>query len=150
MKTSLPFFLIVYLISGFSLIPLAKKFPERFGPTKEIMDFLVVYTASSGPLGVIAGLAFAFLWPLALVFGIFLPSLTLENRLETKSTTRKDVIPNLTGVVAICLSDLKPSGLIEAGGKTMDATCVEHFIPKGSQVKIVEKQGFNFIVEKIV
>jgi membrane-bound ClpP family serine protease len=150
MNTNLFFLVILYLVSGLSLLPLAKKFPRYFGPAKEIMDFLVGFTATSGGLGAIAALAFAFLWPLALIFGFFLPSLTLEDTLEKESTTMEEVNPNLTGVVANCLSDLKPSGLIEIDGKSMDATCLENYIPKGSKVMIVKKQGFNFVVEKIV
>ncbi|MCC5846226.1 MAG: hypothetical protein JJU05_18415 [Verrucomicrobia bacterium] len=150
MNTNLPFFVFLYLISGLSLIPLAKRFPNYFGPAKEIMEFLVAFTASSGGIGVIAAFLFAFLWPLVLVFGLFIPSLTLEDKLESKKTFGEEAKSDLIGVVACCLSDLKPCGLIEAGGKTLDATSLEHFIPKGSRVKIVKKQGFNLVVEKIV
>jgi len=150
MSTGLPFLIILYLLSGFSLIPLAKKSPKYFGPAQEIMEFLVGCTASSGGIGVIIALAFAFLWPLVLLFGLFIPPFTLEDKLESKKTLEEKSSKDLIGNVAKCISDLKPIGLIEADGKTMDATSLEHFIPAGSEVRVVKKQGFNFVVEKIV
>jgi membrane-bound ClpP family serine protease len=150
MNSNLPFFVILYLMAGFSLIPLAKKSPKYFGPAKEIMEFLVVFTASGGGLGALAAFFFAFLWPFVLILGLFMPALTLEDKLENRTENEQNTKTKLIGTVACCLSDLKPSGLIEADGKTMDATCLEHFLPKGTQVKIVKKQGFNFVVEKIV
>jgi len=150
MNALVPFLIIIYLFSGFSLIPLARKSPKYFDPAKEIMEFLVFFTASSGGVGIIVAFAFAFLWPLVLVFGLFLPSFTLENKLESKRLIEEKSSSDLIGVVAKCLSDLKPSGLIVADGKTMEATSLEHFIPAGSKVRIVKKQGFNFVVEKIV
>jgi membrane-bound serine protease (ClpP class) len=149
MNTWAPF-IIVYLFSGFSLIPLAKKSPKYFGPAKEIMEFLVVFTATGGGVGVVAALFFAFLWPLVLVFGLFLPPLTLENTLGKREATDDKIESDFIGTIACCLSDLRPSGLIEVDGKTVDATCLKDFLPRGSSVKIVKKQGFNYVVEKIV
>lgn len=149
MSTLAPF-VIIYLFSGFALIPLAKKSPKYFGPAKEIMEFLVVFMATGGGLGIIAAVVFPFLWPVVLVFGLFLPSLTLDDKLDMGVKTEEKTESDLIGVVACCLSDLKPSGLIEADGKSMDATCLKDFLPKGSSVKIVKKQGFNYVVEKIV
>lgn len=140
---------MVYLFLGFSLIPLAKKSPKYFGPAKEVMAFLVVYIGLGGGLGVLVACAFAFLWPVVLLISLFLPSLTLDDQLESSEGRKQTQEPELIGSVAYCLSELKPSGLIEVGGCTYDATSLNDFIPKGCKVKIVRKQAFNYVVEKI-
>ena len=140
-------FIMVYLLLGLALIPLAKKSPKYFGPAKELMEFLVVITASGGGIGILVAAAFAFLWPAALLLGLLLPSHVLGNQPSSLPQSGLKLEPALIGSVARCQSELKPSGFIEAAGHTYDATSLKEFIPKGSMVKVVGMQGFSYIVE---
>ncbi|MEX2605887.1 MAG: NfeD family protein [Kiritimatiellia bacterium] len=142
-------FVLIYLLSGFSLIPLAKKSPKYFGPAREIMEFLVVFTGSGGGIGILVAVVFAFFWPVALIAGLFLPSLTLDEKLDASTPSDQKKETELIGAVALCLTDLKPSGLIEIEGNSFDSTSLKDFIPRGREVKIVKKQGFNYVVEEL-
>ncbi|MCC5851117.1 MAG: NfeD family protein [Verrucomicrobia bacterium] len=134
MSKWLPLFFIVYLATGLLLIPLAKRHPKYFGPAKELTDYSLVLS---------------FLWPVVLILGLFLPSLTLEQKLDAVSNGDGESETWPIGGEALCLCDLRPCGKIEVNGQSYDATCLENFIPKGRMVKVLKKQGYNFIVEEI-
>ena len=140
-------FFVVYLLLGLTLIPLARKSPNYFGPAKELMEFLVVFTASGGGIGILVAAAFALLWPAALLLGLLVPSLVLGNQPSSHTQPGLKKEPALIGSIARCQSELKPSGFIEIGGRTYDATSLKEFIPKGTRVKVVGMQGFSYIVE---
>jgi membrane protein implicated in regulation of membrane protease activity len=128
---------------------LAKRFPKRFGPAKELMEFSVTFAGEVGIIGFLLALVFLALWPLALIFGLLVPSLTLEQTLSSRAAGNSRANPKQMGQEARCLSDLRPSGKIDIAGSSHDATCLKDFIPKGSRVRVVRQQGFNLVVEEI-
>jgi membrane protein implicated in regulation of membrane protease activity len=140
--------IIIYLAAGFLLIPLARLFPKYFSPAKELMTFLVGWGVGGclpvGGVTFFCMLVLWALWPIAMILGLFVPSLTLDQTIAKIETAR----PDLIGQRAICLTDLKPSGKISIDGVPYDATSVEHFISKGSEVRVVKKRGFNLVVER--
>ncbi len=150
MNTWLPLIIIAYLLAGLSLIPLAKRSPKYFGPAKELMEFLVFSVGIGGGFGMLFAILFAFLWPLALILGLLVPSLTLEHKLEAYTPEHHESADAAIGAEACCLSDLKPSGKIDLNGKQCDATCLKEFIPRGSIVRVIKQQGFNIVVERVV
>ncbi len=53
------------------------------------------------------------------------------------------------GQEAICSTDLKPLGYIMIGAKEYDAKSLDGYIPKDARVKIIRKEGWQFLVEAI-
>jgi len=137
---------IAYLLAGLIIFPLSKRFPKHFGPARELMTCLTLFTSGS----VIVTLIVWVLWFPVMLFSIFIPSNTLEHKTQLGSASFPKEGPELIGLEAICLTDLKPSGKIEIDGKFHDATCANDFLSKGSKVKLTKRQGYYWVVEKIV
>lgn len=54
----------------------------------------------------------------------------------------------LVGSTGVALTDLRPSGYIEVGGKKLDAECVEGYILKGQQVVVSAVRSIHLMVKK--
>jgi len=137
------------MAAGFLLFPLSKCYPRQFGPSRELMVFLVLFFGSSFLMWPLVLVIWA-LWPLVIILGLFVPSMTLEQTLSSGTSSEASVSPELMGSKALCVTDLKPTGKIKFRGKRYHATCINDFIPKGAVVRIVSAQGFNVVVEKLV
>ena len=145
---------IAYLLAGLVLLPLAKRFPQRFGPPLELIQMIIALAGSSvlfsvSILVVVIPIVWA-LWPLALVVGICAPSIILHQTLPAGGGTGSCDQSVTVGAEATCLTDLKPCGKIQIEGRRLDATSLKDFIPAGSKVRVTQKRGFNLVVEEAV
>ncbi len=55
----------------------------------------------------------------------------------------------LVGQVAVCLTDLRPSGIIVHNDKRIDAVSEGAFIKKDTSVKITEVEGTRVVVKTL-
>jgi membrane-bound serine protease (ClpP class) len=53
----------------------------------------------------------------------------------------------LRGHRGVALTDLRPAGKAEVGGRVIDVTC-DGFIAAGSRVEVVEESAFRVVVRK--
>jgi membrane-bound ClpP family serine protease len=139
----------VYLGLGLLIFPLSKRYPRHLGPSRELMEFLVLGAGTVGRFGILLAPALWALWPVAVIFGLFVPSLTLEHNLEAAAACRDGDDADWIGREAHCQSDLRPSGKIRVDGRLCDATCLKEFIPEGSRVRVLKRRGFSLVVERI-
>jgi len=89
------------------------------------------------------------LWPVAALLGLLLAFFSLEHE-PSNPDAFADLTPSpIAGTQVTCITDLKPSGKVELDGIPHDAICTKGYIEKGATVTVVEKQGFNLVVETI-
>jgi len=135
-----------YLAIGVVLLLWSNRNPERH-PFLRAIPAALAEPILSGCLFPITGVLGIALWPLLVVLDLIAPFLRLDARSSRRD--EPDVAPEI-GSVGVCVTALKPSGKIQIGDERFDATCVKDFLPEGSRVRIVKKQAFNVIVERIV
>lgn len=93
-----------------------------------------------------------------LVLARFLPKTFLWDRLVLKESvaglggdvegvSASSAESSLVGAVAVAVSDLMPSGEIEIDGRRYDAKLNFGSADRGTQVRVVSKSDFGYIVE---
>jgi membrane-bound serine protease (ClpP class) len=55
----------------------------------------------------------------------------------------------LLGTVGEVLTELRPSGSVRLNGKPVDVVSEGAFVPKGSQVQVVDVQGNRVVVRQV-
>lgn len=139
--------IVGYLAAGLLIFPLSRLFPKQFGPTKELMVGVVgLAFCSSWFLGTMLALTVWSLWPFAVIFAPFLPALALESTLESVGD-RSDFD---FGEEAVCITDLRLGGKIRLNGTIYNARSIKEFLPKGTRVRVLRKQGFNLVAEQVL
>ena len=97
--------------------------------------------------GLIGFILFAMLSARFMVDGPLFRRIGLE---ATLSSGRENTVEaEMNAEEAICATDLKPLGYIDIDGKEYDAKSVDGFIAKGTKVKILRKEGWQYIVEPV-
>ena len=74
---------------------------------------------------------------------IFLKETLTRERGYSSSTARSDLI----GVEGVTVTDLRPAGTALFGDESMDVVSSSGWVPAGTQVRIVQAEGYRHVVE---
>jgi len=97
--------------------------------------------------GLLGFIALAILSGRFMIDGPLFKRIGLEATLSSGMDTKEDQA--FLGMEAVCATDLKPLGYIEMNGKEYDAKSLDGYIAKDARVRIIRKDGWQFLVEPI-
>jgi len=81
-------------------------------------------------------------------FGGVILSSAITGHAFDKMDYKKTESPWL-GRQGVAMTDLRPVGVGEFAGQRVDVTCEEGYLPKGTQIVIIEEQGYRKVVKRV-
>lgn len=97
-------------------------------------------------IGLFGFILFAFLSARFITYRPLFEKIGLE---ATLADEKADHTQELLGQQAVSITDLKPGGYIELNGKEYEVRSLSGFIEKGNPVKIIAKEGWILLVDKL-
>lgn len=149
--------LLFFAIPGFVLLMVSLIWAMADIWPAETPDFAWSWETFEKPLQNLLGGTFMGIVVILLI-ARFLPRSVLWDRLVLKEslatgfpgvdTGSVEQSSDLVGTVAVAVTNLMPSGEIEVGGKRYEARLNFGSVKKGSDVRIVSKSNFGYVVEE--